>query len=461
MPTSFNLQSPYQQQMADIDRRQKMSEILQQQSFQPMDRFGYNGIEAPTPATAGLAKMLQQAMPAFQQNALARERKQATDDAVTTQKKDFSDILAAMAPKSEVAGLAAVTPADIEDRDAGIAMGTGAKPLNMNMAQETVPGFGDPGAEGAPAQKAEPTAAYLAMMKSKDPGLNAAGLQGFIAYNQSLTAQQQALQLEAAKKMMPGYGDDARIAAANERNRLTGVGHEQQAARLAYEGVPMPGAGGAAAAPGAPGLPPAGAAPAGAPAPAANLPARPPGMSDKAYAEFVAKDAEERQKKIRTMEQLPAQIARARAILKPPTVDAEGNKIAPTAIPTSSGAGLAADVVTDFFGIETKSKDQAGALKTIAGWLTSSVPRMEGPQSDADVKSYREMAAKVGDASVTISERLRALDELEAIASRYAPNGMPVAPAGAPAAPGGVPSATGSVKWGRDPVSGKPMVIRQ
>jgi hypothetical protein len=296
-------------------------------------------------------------------------------------------------------------------------------------------------------------------MRSKDPQLAAAGLQGFLAYNQTLTAQQQALQLEAAKKMMPGYGDDARIAEAKRRNDLAQQVHDLAAARAQYEGVPGAGVGGAPAAPGAaPGAPPAGAAP------AANLLPRPAGISDKAYNELIVKDAEERQKKVRTMEQLPSQIARARAILKPPTVDADGNKITPKTTPTASGFGLAADVVTDLIGVSTEGKTQAGKLKTIAGWLTSSVPRMEGPQSDADVKSYREMAAKVGDASLTIEERLGALDELEAIAMRYLPDGTFKGAPGAPAAttaPGGVPSSRNSAMWGRDPVSGKPMIIKQ
>ena len=95
MPTSFNLQSPYQQQMAAIDRRQKMSEILQQQSFQPIEKFGYNGIEAPIPATAGLAKILQGVLPILQQNKLEGERKELFEQAQARRSQDLQSAMQA------------------------------------------------------------------------------------------------------------------------------------------------------------------------------------------------------------------------------------------------------------------------------------------------------------------------------------------------------------------------------
>jgi hypothetical protein len=95
MPTSFNLPSPYQQQMADIERRQKMSEILQQQSFQPMEKFGYNGIEAPISPAAGLAKMLQMALPGMQSNKLADERKERYEEAQARRSQDLTSAMQA------------------------------------------------------------------------------------------------------------------------------------------------------------------------------------------------------------------------------------------------------------------------------------------------------------------------------------------------------------------------------
>jgi len=59
MAVGFNLPDPYEAQKADIARRRKYAETLQQQSFQPTEPFSYQGIQAPIPATAALAKVLQ------------------------------------------------------------------------------------------------------------------------------------------------------------------------------------------------------------------------------------------------------------------------------------------------------------------------------------------------------------------------------------------------------------------
>jgi hypothetical protein len=71
---SFNIANPYQQQQEELLRRQKMAEILQQQSFQPMERTSYAGIEAPISPYAGLAKMLQAYTGAKGQQKVAEER---------------------------------------------------------------------------------------------------------------------------------------------------------------------------------------------------------------------------------------------------------------------------------------------------------------------------------------------------------------------------------------------------
>ena len=56
MAVSFNLPDPYEAQKADIARRQKYAEALQQQAFQPVEIQSYQGIQAPIPVAAGLAK---------------------------------------------------------------------------------------------------------------------------------------------------------------------------------------------------------------------------------------------------------------------------------------------------------------------------------------------------------------------------------------------------------------------
>jgi len=56
---NFNLPSPYQSELSRIADQQRMAQMLQAQSQAPTERFSYKGIEARTPATAGLAKLLQ------------------------------------------------------------------------------------------------------------------------------------------------------------------------------------------------------------------------------------------------------------------------------------------------------------------------------------------------------------------------------------------------------------------
>jgi len=72
---NFNLPSPYQADLAKIAQQQKMAELLQAQSLQPTERYSYKGIEAHTPATAGLAKILQAMGGAYLQKQGLEEQK--------------------------------------------------------------------------------------------------------------------------------------------------------------------------------------------------------------------------------------------------------------------------------------------------------------------------------------------------------------------------------------------------
>ena len=56
---NFNLPSSYQAGLRKIADQQRMARMLQEQAQAPTERFSYKGIEAHTPATAGLAKILQ------------------------------------------------------------------------------------------------------------------------------------------------------------------------------------------------------------------------------------------------------------------------------------------------------------------------------------------------------------------------------------------------------------------
>lgn len=79
-----------------------------------------------------------------------------------------------------------------------------------------------------------------------------------------------------------------------------------------------------------------------------------------------------------------------------------------TGSPTASGLGSMRDAAYAFVGKESDPAAQARALSTIQGWLTSNVPRMEGPQSNFDVMNYQQMTGMVGNEKLPIRTRLAA-----------------------------------------------------
>ena len=85
---NFNLPGPYQAELARIADQQRMAEMLQAQSQAPSERFSYKGIEARTPATAGLAKLLQGFGGAYFQGQ-AREEEKALGERYKTESSDI------------------------------------------------------------------------------------------------------------------------------------------------------------------------------------------------------------------------------------------------------------------------------------------------------------------------------------------------------------------------------------
>ena len=108
--------------------------------------------------------------------------------------------------------------------------------------------------------------------------------------------------------------------------------------------------------------------------------------------------------------------------------------------PTASGIGSLMDSAANFVGKSTAGADAASKLDTISGWLTANVPRMEGPQSDKDVASYREMAGMVGDRTKPVSQRIGAVQEMQRLQDKYAEMNGGKSTAGATVAPGNVPA---------------------
>jgi hypothetical protein len=123
-------------------------------------------------------------------------------------------------------------------------------------------------------------------------------------------------------------------------------------------------------------------------------------------------------KKAKNLENLPTLIKRAKSVLTGESVDETG-AVTKTPLPTQSLGGSIIDTLGGIVGKTPQGAAQADRLKVIGGALVLAMPRMEGPQSDADTKLYREMAGKVGDETVSIQRRLAALDEVEKIYSKY------------------------------------------
>jgi len=89
---NFNLPSPYESEMADIARRQKMAELMQQQAFQPAETFSYGGIQARTSPLTGIAKALQGYTSMKMQKDLINEQKALGERAQTEAQNWYQNI---------------------------------------------------------------------------------------------------------------------------------------------------------------------------------------------------------------------------------------------------------------------------------------------------------------------------------------------------------------------------------
>ncbi|NIJ86997.1 hypothetical protein FHY35_004047 [Xanthomonas arboricola] len=97
---------------------------------------------------------------------------------------------------------------------------------------------------------------------------------------------------------------------------------------------------------------------------------------------------------------------------------AQAEKILPKA--TGSRLGQLGDAAAAVFGTSTEGAQATAQLQTIAGQLTSKMPRMEGPQSNSDVILYQQMAGDLANASLPIETRLAALKTIRELNQKYA-----------------------------------------
>jgi hypothetical protein len=77
-------------------------------------------------------------------------------------------------------------------------------------------------------------------------------------------------------------------------------------------------------------------------------------------------------------------------------------------------------MATDAAGIPTDKSKADGQLRVIGGALTSNIPRMEGPQSDADRLLYQQSAADVANPNKPYQTRIAALEAVIALNEKYA-----------------------------------------
>lgn len=79
---------------------------------------------------------------------------------------------------------------------------------------------------------------------------------------------------------------------------------------------------------------------------------------------------------------------------------------------TGSGIGKLADETAAFFGQSTKGAIAAGQLQPIYDMVLKIVPRFEGPQSNADTKSYERAAGDIGNPAIPAPRKLAAAKEI-------------------------------------------------
>jgi len=86
-------------------------------------------------------------------------------------------------------------------------------------------------------------------------------------------------------------------------------------------------------------------------------------------------------------------------------------------------------------GMSTDSSKADARLKVISGQLVMNMPRMEGPQSDADRLLYQQMAGDIANPKVPRETREAALQTIIELQQKYTPQGQPSAAPGGIAAP--------------------------
>jgi len=89
---------------------------------------------------------------------------------------------------------------------------------------------------------------------------------------------------------------------------------------------------------------------------------------------------------------------------------------------TASGIGAIVDNAGNFFGYSTAGAEAIAAIAPLANKVLMGVERFEGPQSDQDVKSYKEAAGRLADPKVPAAQKQAAFNTIVEIMRRNAPD---------------------------------------
>lgn len=130
----FKTQSPYDQQIEELKRRQQMAEMLQQQALQPLEsQVAPGGMVVPTSPVLGLTKMLQAYMGGKQLRDIEKQKGELSERS-TAEAQDFLRSMAPgaqqrMSPNAALAASLSTAP-------------TEAQPITSQQRQEAIMGAG-------------------------------------------------------------------------------------------------------------------------------------------------------------------------------------------------------------------------------------------------------------------------------------------------------------------------------
>jgi len=126
----------------------------------------------------------------------------------------------------------------------------------------------------------------------------------------------------------------------------------------------------------------------------------------KAWQETYKKQYEDDQKNLKTARELLPDVVKMKKLIDQST---------------GSGIGTIVDSAGNFFGYSTPGATAIAAIAPLANQVLMGVQRFEGPQSDMDVKSYKEAAGRLADPTIPPAQKQAAFNTILEIMRRRAP----------------------------------------